>query len=99
MESIIHTKGITSKNGLISSEIGRGGQDFFYTLYHAPKTSTDAGIMISTSDFYRTPTIQFVTIWNLIQMGSRKAIGTKKSISYPRCQPMKQEWFQPNQFD
>jgi hypothetical protein len=33
MGSIIHTKGITSKNGLISSEIGRGGQDFFYTLY------------------------------------------------------------------
>jgi serine/threonine protein kinase len=33
MGSIIHTKGITSKNGLISSEIGRRGQDFFYTLY------------------------------------------------------------------
>jgi hypothetical protein len=29
MGSIIHTKGITSKNGLIFSEIGRGGQDFF----------------------------------------------------------------------
>jgi hypothetical protein len=29
MGSSIHTKGITSKNGLISSEIGRGGQDFF----------------------------------------------------------------------
>jgi hypothetical protein len=29
MGSIIHTKGITSKNGLISSEIGRGGSGLF----------------------------------------------------------------------
>jgi hypothetical protein len=33
MASVIQTKGINLGNGLLSSEKGRGGRDFLYTLY------------------------------------------------------------------
>jgi hypothetical protein len=44
------------------------------------------------------PLLQCVTISTLIQIEPWKVIHTLRRISHPRLQPMKEQWFQPNQF-